>query len=209
MTGSLMNIPRKHVNEIINHFVNNTHLTSKISVYNPGENDRELLDGDCVLMVIEGYIALKRERDNIIMASFDGPYIIKLCASGVFSKLSLSNYSNFSYITCKRSEFYNHICEHNLWSHILAILEYSTFLLYSKIEMMTHGSVYDNVKFYLSKLHSNPALCQKENACQYIVGRTGFSKSGVMAILNELRKGGYIAISRGKLTGINKLPLKF
>lgn len=204
-----MNIPRKHVNDIINHFINNTHLTPKISVYNPGENDRTLLDDDCVLMVIEGYISLTRESDGIIMASFEGPYIIKICSLGIFNKMRLSPDSNFSYITCRRSDFYQYIGEKDLWYSLVQILEYSTWQLYSKIEMMTRGSVYDSVKFYLGKLNSHPALCQKENVCQYIVVRTGYAKSGVMAILHELRKGGYITIVRGKLTGCTKLPNKF
>lgn len=204
-----MNIPLEHVNKIINHFINNTNLTSKISVFNPGENDRALLDDDCVLMIIEGCLSLTREIDGIIMASVEGPYIIKICSPEIFNKMRLSQDSNFSYITCRRDDFYQYISEKNLWYSLVKILEYSTLQLYSRIEMMTHGSVYESVKFYLGKLNSNPLLCQRENVCQYIVVRTGYAKSGVMAILNELKKGGYISIVRGKLTGCNKLPNKF
>jgi hypothetical protein len=204
-----MNIPREHINDIINHFINNTDLTSKIRVYNPNENDLTLLNDDCVLMVIEGRVSLAREKDDILMASFEGPYIIKICSLGVFKNMSLSQESNFSYITCRRSDFYHYIDEKKLWCSLVQIMKYSTWQLYSRIDMMTNGSVYDSVKFYLRQLNSNPSLRQKENVCQYIVVRTGYAKSGVMMILNELRKGKYISIVRGKLTECNKLPNKF
>ncbi|WNY81269.1 helix-turn-helix domain-containing protein [Cronobacter dublinensis] len=47
------------------------------------------------------------------------------------------------------------------------------------------------------------------NASQYITSTTNLSKSYVMKVIQELRKGGYIEIQRGRLFSIGKLPQKY
>lgn len=204
-----MNTHRDHVNKIINKFINNSKLMLGIGVYNPGDYDEFILESHKVLMVIVGYVELTRRKDNIVIASFEGPHIINICASGILNELTFNKESNFSYLSCDRNDFYAYISEQDLWADLFRVLEHSVCTLYSRIDILIHGCVYDSVKYHLYKLNAMPVLRQKENVCQYIVKRTGFSKSGVMAILNELMKGEYIEMTRGKLTALNELPGKF
>ena len=56
---------------------------------------------------------------------------------------------------------------------------------------------------------SNDAVKESITVASYIIKRSGLSRSYVMLVLSELRKGSYIHMENGKLTGINSLPERF
>lgn len=204
-----MNNPIGDVQEIISHLINNVSRQSQINVFTHGAHNSDILKQDTVLIILEGYVGLQRASDGVVMASFNGPYIIKLCHLSIYSDLEFTRESNFSYMQFQRDDFFSFITEKNLWRHIYYIITYGSMMVYSRLNVILNSSTYDCVKFYLCKLNSSEILKENENVCEYITLRTGCSRSGVMAILNALSKGGYIVIKRGKLKEIKMLPLKF
>jgi hypothetical protein len=47
------------------------------------------------------------------------------------------------------------------------------------------------------------------NACDYVQEKTLLSRSGIMKMLSDLKRGGHIEVERGVLIAVNKLPVKY
>ena len=69
---------------------------------------------------------------------------------------------------------------------------------------------YEIVRVQLQELMSEPAEYRHDvSAAQYIQQKTSLSRSSIMKILAQLKKGGYISIENGILLTIEHLPLKY
>ncbi|EKY3120761.1 helix-turn-helix domain-containing protein [Cronobacter turicensis] len=204
-----MDRPSKQINDIITSIINSTNLSSVILSYNPSQSNHTLLHDDEILLILEGWIEFSHKESHIMLGGVKGPYILKLVPKALFDNYVVSANSHFSYISCPRPLFYSHIEAHNLWRDLFTILSYSSLLIFQQIEVLGMDSLYDVVKYYLIKIESDAEIMQKENICHYITTRTGYSRSGVMTIIRELRKGGYIETDNGRLLRINALPQGF
>lgn len=204
-----MKIPIEDIDAVVSRFINNHDKQSEVLIYSTGMDSHPILDTDSVIIVLEGTINLERKSDGIVVASLSGKNVIKLCYAEIYKNLQFTSDTSFSYMQYRRDDFFACIERNGLWKNLFHIMEYASMLLYSRMNMLMNSSVYDMVKYYLCKIESNPELKLKENICTYIILRTGYSRSAIMTVLNELKKGDYIQINRGKLTKINFLPAKF
>lgn len=204
-----MDRPSQQINDIITSVINSTNLSSVILSYNPSRSNHTLLHDDEILLILEGWIEFSHKENNVMLGGVKGPYILKLVPKALSDNYDVSANSHFSYITCPRPLFYAHIEAHNLWRDLFTILSYSSLLMFQQLKVMEMGSLYEVVKYYLIKIESDAEIMQKENVCHYITTRTGYSRSGVMTIIRELRKGGYIETDNGRLLWIKALPQGF
>jgi Winged helix-turn-helix DNA binding len=201
-----MDRPNQQINNIITSLINSKNLPSIIRSYSPSRSNCTLLDSDDILLILEGWIEFSHKENHVILGGVKGPYILKLVPKVLSDKYVISTDSRFSYISCPRQLFYAHIEAHSLWNDLFSILSYSNQVLFQHVEVLKMNSLYDVVKHYLIKIESDTELMQKVNVCHYITARTGYSRSGVMTIIRELRKGGYIEIDNGRLLLIKALP---
>lgn len=204
-----MDRPSQQINAIISSLINSIHVSSAIYSYNPLRSSHTLLHGDDIFIVLEGWLELSHKENHVMLGGVNGPYILKLVPNAFSNNYVISSNSLFSYMICPRHLFYEHIEAHNLWRELYSILSYSSLHLFQNFEVMNMNSLYDVVKYYLIKIQNDAEAMKKENVCNYITSRTGYSRSGVMTIIRELRKGGYIEIVNGRLLRINSLPQGF
>lgn len=203
--------PLEHITMIINRFVNSLELQSQVLAWYPGKNDDIILSSNNVLLMLEGEMTLQRRKDDFVIDSFCGPWIVNL---NIFdfdlaNKCYISRNSKFSYILYEREVFFSFIEKNHLWDSVFYVMSFEHRRLFNRFEVITLGNLYDIVKYYLNYIDKTPELKNNENICRYIELRTGFSRSGIMSILKELRKGNYIEIAHGKLKRIKTLPVNF
>lgn len=202
---------REHTSIIINRFINSTEIKSRVGTWYPGKSEEVILSPKNVLIVLEGKITLQRRKDDFIIDSLCGPEIVKLNKFDVDfqKKYYVGDDSKFSYVSYDRELFFEWIERYQLWDSVFYILSKKHHALFLRFEVVTLGNLYEIVKFYLKYIDKTPELKEHENICRYIELHTGFSRSGIMSILKELRKGDYIEIARGKLKRIKTLPVNF
>lgn len=126
--------------------------------------------------------------------SFTAGEVIEICPKGrrrvIF--LKKGDVEIFRFLSIVR--------EKDLWLDLLAIASSITsFLIHRDINLVNQDR-FHVVMHYLKELY---ALPQDKNIAftttNYIVRRSGLSRSGVMAVLSELKKGKYIKIENGIL----------
>lgn len=135
---------------------------------------------------------------EMIVPSFKAQY---LCVSEVtLVKISWLNFLNTFRLDKNES------------AALLAVLvNFSASLINEKTSEKSR-TAYDSVvcmlRQYLKAKENDPTLT--EGIASYVIKRTGLSKSYVFEILSELKCGGYISTSKGKLVAIHKkLPLAY
>lgn len=101
--------------------------------------------------------------------------------------------------------------EKNLWQEMAHILAQRLMVLRMRSQEMVGVDSYPMVRTLLTELADYPEAYRRQiNALSFIQRRTNLSRSRVMSILAELRKGGYITVHRGVLEKITRtLPAHF
>lgn len=204
-----MDKPLKHISNIINNILCSTSIISRVHVFDGNQGQLELFKQDNVIIIIEGEWGLQRHSDRILLGQMSGAYVVFLLPELNYSDLEFTDDSRFSYVICNRSDFYSFISDCNLWEDLYYIMHYTASILNIKLQIMLSCDLYSVIKYYLREIDNNPALKGQVNVCDYITRRSGFSKSGTMMILSELKKGNYIDIERGRLMKIKSLPSGF
>lgn len=159
----------------------------------------------------EGTAALYRAQDHLLMANLKAPAAVGL---NLLLEKSLDLYLQsrgaIRYEIIPQAEFTGVIREKNLWESLAYSYMFTTLRLLDTHFTSTGISTYGLVRNHLLALMEEPEeLRIATNACDYIQEKTMLSRSGIMKMLGELKKGGHIELQRGVLTGINKLPLKY
>lgn len=112
----------------------------------------------------------------------------------------------------KRSAWDGLIHSHKLEEQILTISSYAFFAMVRYASEVLSETTYRQIRrlLYLYDRKRELFISSGETVSSYIMARVSISKSQVMKILAELRKGGYISIDKGLLVSINrKLPEHF
>lgn len=100
--------------------------------------------------------------------------------------------------------------ELNLWHDIARILAQRLMVMSAREQELVGVDSYLKVRALLIEISIYPdAYRQQINIMSFIQRRTGLSKSRIMKILSELKKGGYISIDNGKLVDMKKLPAAY
>ncbi|WP_333012601.1 helix-turn-helix domain-containing protein [Kluyvera sichuanensis] len=107
--------------------------------------------------------------------------------------------------------FVSTLDEKNLWHDVSRILAHRLIVMTIREREFVGTDSYVMVRTLLLELHSYPLEYREQiNVLSFIQRRTNLSRSRIMSILSELRKGEYIAMHRGKLISVvSKLPAVF
>ena len=101
--------------------------------------------------------------------------------------------------------------EKNLWQEMAHILTQRLMVLSMRERELLGVDSYQMVRILLMELAVYSETYRRQiNVLRFIQRRTNLSRSRIMSILSELRKGGYIIIHRGVLMTIAQpLPTNF
>lgn len=95
----------------------------------------------------------------------------------------------------------------NLWNDIAYILSYVTKKLVARDINLGARNAYQLVRALLLDLFSQPIEIRNcVTVVNYILERSLLSKSSVMGIIAQLKRGGYVTTDRGILVTLNTLP---
>ncbi|EOI5727816.1 helix-turn-helix domain-containing protein [Cronobacter malonaticus] len=195
----------------INALINALHSHGTIKEYPRGSCLSQ--NEESVNILLSGSLAMTRDWDNLIFFEINRPNII-----GVSLQSNNARFERFRLIIkedslvkrINRADFLKVIEEQDLWKELShAISFYYDVLLWKNYHFYAADS-YMLVRKSLITLSEIPLENRMNiNASQYITSTTNLSKSYVMKVIQELRKGGYIDIQRGRLISIGKLPQKY
>lgn len=154
-----------------------------------------------VIFLQKGEVEIFRHHDSLLISEVRSPYTFGVMVNEVEDF--------YYYVRAKKNAvlaeldyntFISIVRENDLWLDLLAITSHITsFLIHRDINLVNQDR-FHVVMHFLNELYSLP---QEKNetftTTNYIVRRSGLSRSGVMAVLSELKKGKYIRIENGKL----------
>lgn len=159
----------------------------------------------------EGIAALYRDQDHLLITNMQAPLALGInFLQDKNQEIYLQARGPIRYELIPQKEYTQIISENNLWES----LAYTYMFNFAKL--MENHSVSSGVSTYglvrnqlLALMKEKEDLRLATNACDYIQEKTMLSRSGIMKMLGDLKKGGHIDLQRGVLIQINKLPLKY
>lgn len=166
---------------------------------------------NCFLL-LEGFCSFRRKYNDINVHTLHAPLILglsEMLSPGGFhflytetaSRIGVVSYENF--IKCTQ--------EHpHLWSSIARYLAWVSQRLMFRDMELSERNVYSIIRTLLIRL--NEETDEYKNrviASNYILDHTLLSKSAVMSILADLKKGEFIKTKKGRLIEIINLPEKY
>ena len=159
----------------------------------------------------EGVAGWYRGQDHLLLANLKPPIIIGV---NFLVKKNQNMYFQargaIRYEIIPQSVFSSIVSEHNLWESLAYMYMSGTRKFLENHFVATGVSTYDLVRNNLQALmEETEELRLATTACDYIQEKTMLSRSGIMKMLGDLKKGGHIDLQRGVLMQIYKLPLKY
>nr|WP_287861065.1 winged helix-turn-helix transcriptional regulator [Klebsiella sp.] len=209
MYNALTFKPNQHIENLINQLkpesnIFETYARQKINY----ENDSSR---KCYLL-LSGSIALFRTRDGFMMNSESAPYVF-----GLSNQLAAADYLYMqtmepSHIACLSLFTANAIiAERDLWESLSHLLIYTAGRVYDHCTRISAPTSYAIIRSQLYELmQESEEIRHSITAANYIQSRTFLSRSSIMKILAELKKGSYITTERGILLQIKQgIPMKY
>ena len=164
-----------------------------------------------MFLLHEGTAAMYRSEDHLLISHLRAPFIAGL---NLLTKKNQDVYLQargvIRYEIVPRSRLVEALNTQGLWESLAYAHMFYTYRFMENHFTIVGVSTYDLVRNnLLSLMEENEELRASINACDYIQERTMLSRSGIMKMLGDLKKGGHIDIQRGILVAIHKLPLKY
>ena len=100
--------------------------------------------------------------------------------------------------------------EFNLWHDISRILAQRVMVMSARDSELVGNDAYSKIRSLLMELWLYPEDIRLQiKVSSFIQRRTRISRSRIMDVLAELKKGNYIEMKSGVLTAMDKLPIAF
>ncbi|MBK5143120.1 helix-turn-helix domain-containing protein [Budviciaceae bacterium BWR-B9] len=190
-------------------------LIDKLSPYAHQEispSHKKFYCTDQCYLVQDGYVQLHRIQDEMIMYSSSAPTILGLSSNLIpgaedFFFTTKTTTTIAILTTSKATQI---IESENLWEYLSIFQAYIIRRMHEYHGRTTALSAYEITRNQLINLMHEPDEVRNNiTAVQYIQDHTRLSRSGVMKMLSQLKKGNYIELNKGLLIKINKMPLGY
>lgn len=201
--------PVKHIERIIDKLLPHANIyeTKPRQIINYKNNNSH----QCLLL-LKGTISIFRTRDSFMFNSEVAPFVF-----GLSNQLCDASYLFMRSEECSRvavlplTKVNEVITKENLWESLASLLVYTAGRVYDHCTRITAPSSYDIIRSQLYELMTESVEFRRNiTAANYIQSRTFLSRSSIMKILADLKKGGYIITERGVLLQIQQnIPLKY
>lgn len=163
-------------------------------------------------IIRSGAISLHRQPDDILIDYFPAPtirgiipihddfeslYVIKIFEEAEIAILDLDI-------------FYILLSELNLWEPFARHMQLLASLAPEVIFRLNSRRIYEAVRMQLYELMAKPESIRDQIIVEnFIRAKVQASRSAVMHILSELKKGEYVVIENGILKSVNAIPERF
>lgn len=163
-------------------------------------------------LIQDGHIQLHRTQDGVVIHSVMAPLILGLSNQLVSGAedffFTTKTATTFSVLSASQAK--NIIESQQLWGFLSLLQAYLIRNMCEYSAKMTALPTYEIIRNQLLNLINEPAEIRADTtAVQYIRERTLLSRSGIMSMLSQLKKGDYIQVDKGYLVGVNHIPLKY
>lgn len=164
--------------------------------------------GKFIYLFTEGHFSFIRASDGLVLSSVRGAIIYGIAENlrprgGFYLKAE----EPCKALVVPAEEAFALFTREHLWESVASLLAWFLQIYSLREEHLVGVTAYVMIRNKLIELYSQPADLRGEiNVADYIQERTQLARSTIMAILGELRRGGYIDIKRGKLLDIKHLP---
>lgn len=166
---------------------------------------------DEICCIKQGIFSLYINQGDRLLGCYEGQVIIGL--TNFYAELISFNIKpgqTCTLFTLSVEEARKIIKAENLSQSVGYILANNTNAFFQIYEKVISPNNYTFIRLMLMDLNqSTDAIKASVTVASYIIKRSGLSRSYVMLVLSELRKGGYIQMDDGKLTSITSLPDRF
>lgn len=168
-------------------------------------------DTKMCFMLLQGKCDIRRYGDALIISAIESPSMVGL--SDLVhdpSNVIIQSTTAIEYLYLPLETVLEHVEEHNLWKSVSYFLMHVTSRFNEYFKTNSGISTYQLICNLLQELNEEEfEIRATVSAAKYILDRTPMSRSGVMKILSNLNKGGYIVIKRGLLIRINHFPEEY
>lgn len=158
-----------------------------------------------------GSVNICRLSDDIVIHTVEAPAFLGV--TSLFDQCYFHYlYTNIDSAIVRVSlrDFYNMVDESGLWRDVCWLVCSAAHFYYKRDELVYASKVYGVIKNHLELIWSMPEdVRAKLSIFDFILSRTGISRSSLNKVLKELLKGGYINVRRGRLVDMKKLPMKY
>lgn len=175
------------------------------------------LEGAGVILMRTGVYSVCHAESDLFVASGFGESIIGFIDSySLFYDIPFrpAHYV-FAETNCvgyfvKLADFLMVVDSKQLWHDVSRILAHRLMVMSIREQELVGVDSYTMIRSILIEVWNYPESYRHQiNILNIVQRRTKISKSRIMKILSELRKGNYIVIQKGRLENINSLPKAF
>jgi CRP-like cAMP-binding protein len=159
--------------------------------------------------VRKGSLLLARNEDAFSLGILSAPLALGLIVP-LSEHLHLRTMTESEIATLPYERVIALVEEKQIWDLVAKHVMYMTNKIFIYNEMLTAPTSFDILRYQLLMLiQETDDVRASTSAYQYILDRTRLSRSSIMKMLAELKKGNYIQLENGKLIAIHHLPNRF
>lgn len=170
-----------------------------------------------IALLEEGISSYCRSSDHMYITSGFAPSVMGLvdCYGKTYDVTTRPEHYLIAETECHGravllSDFIRIADECDLWHDVARFLAYRLMVMCARDRELVGVDSYLKVRALLIEVWAYPeAYRESINVLTFIQRRTGTSRSRVLKILSELKKGEYIQIDNGRLVGLKKLPVAY
>lgn len=178
------------------------HLTS--------HNGRIEMSSDRIFIVLSGNVRIIHRKTSRTLGVFARKIIIGIVEKNYsIDSIEYIASNECTILSVNSDLFYTEIGNNNLLIELNTVTSYFIVRLIERFNNLMTSNAYETVKSLIERyeLSQNLPISPKESLISFILCRTTLSRSIVMKILSDLRKGKYIHIdNEGHLTILSRLP---
>lgn len=195
--------PKEHIQILIDN------ISRKENIFTKRKNQIVTMDGfneRNILIFHQGVISGCRPSDDRLLANFTAPRIIGLNLYIDTSLMYFRACTDISYEFMPYAEAEKIFNVKNLWKDVSIHHMFLIANMLKYINNMSGVSSYAQVIHSLYQLQAEPEIIrQRRTAADYIVDKSGLSRSTVMKTLAQFRAEGKIILSKGLLVDVKNL----
>lgn len=170
-----------------------------------------------IVLLEEGILSYCRRDDNMHISSGFAPSVMGLvdCYGITYDVTTRPEHYLIAETECSGrtvllSDFIRIADECDLWHDVARFLAFRLMVMCARDRELVGVDSYLKVRALLIEVWAYPQGYRKNiNVLSFIQRRTGISRSRVLKILSELKKGEYVQIDNGRLVGLKKLPVAY
>lgn len=185
------------------------HLSQQENIFTKRKNQIVTMDGFSernILIFHHGIISGCRPNDDRLLVNFVAPRIFGLNNIFDTTLLYFRACTDISYEFLPLVEAEAIIHEKNLWQSVAANHMVTIANMLKYVNSMTGVSSYAQVINCLYQLQAEPEIIRlRRTAADYIVDKSGLSRSTVMKMLAQFKAEGKVILSKGLLMDVKNL----